>query len=281
MTDGIRAHSMNDALASQHFDATIKGSNFAHKGFHDLLAMLPTGSGTGASAFFASTRGNTVNNVQDYLEESGNQPESASHQTFGNSAGFADSPRSPRDITPSVIPSRDKSLPTEPWQEAVESMTSGLPAKPSGGSPKAAFPTAPKDLALRTPKTPIRHLLSPQQPPAMAVFASISPKRDSVSGVFASLSPKRNSPIITNGPVASVAHRVGTFVTPVANAARTIFDSSPEKAERTVPAAGGLWGPPRPTMAEMSPASPARQARMGRKLDKIDKRLISWPMEFR
>jgi hypothetical protein len=115
----------------------------------------------------------------------------------------------------------------------------------------------------------------------MAVFASNSPKRDSVMGVFTSLSPKRNSVIMMNGAVASVANRVGTFVTPVANAARTILEASPEKDDKHVHTPGGLWGPPRPSMTAMAPTSPARQVKMERKTGKIDKRLISWPMEFR
>jgi hypothetical protein len=115
----------------------------------------------------------------------------------------------------------------------------------------------------------------------MAVFASSSPKRDSVMGVFASLSPKRDNMLMAKGPMSTVANRVSTFVTPVANAARTLFDASPEKAEKTGQQAGGLWGPPRPKVSEMAATSPMKLARFERKPGKIDKRLISWPMEFR
>lgn len=302
---GMEPLGMDDMASSQPLDGTVKGSNFVHKGFYDLLAMLPTGSGTGASAFFASTPGNTINNDQGYFQESVDQAEPAANQTFGPEAKSGEDQTSPQANNIGRPRNTDKGRPAAPWQEAVQSTIPGLPATRPGRAPDAALPatsTSAQPLAASSPpaaQSPTRRVpvprafasppgiatsrlpLSPPRSSAMAVFASSSPKRDSVMGVFTLLSPKRDSMLMVKGPMSTVANRVGTFVTPVANAARTIFDASPEKAEKTGQQAGGLWGPPRPKMAEMAATSLSKPGRSEKKPGKIDKRLISWPMEFR
>lgn len=63
--------------------ATPKASNFIHRGFNDLLAMLPTGSGTGASAFFRSMHEGSIDGTRDGGSNNLPSPPLETHEALG------------------------------------------------------------------------------------------------------------------------------------------------------------------------------------------------------
>lgn len=292
--DNMNSLGTNDVESGMRFDGTVKGSNFIHNGFYDLLAMLPTGSGTGASAFFASTPGNTINKEdnlpsQEYFSPGPiNQPDLDDNRSCGEKTGDVAT-----DVKQTIPHTKNANQELhsvncpimEAWSE-LPSSAPGLPALPPRRTPSAAPPAPvlmrPLPTSSLTSAQGQRHrvpvpAVSPSLPAATTARPPLSLPLSSAMAVFASHSPKRESRLVFNRPVSGMANRFSVLFTPVAKPSKAIFDVGPERETRQV---GGLWSPERQTMA-MAQTSPGNAARAQKKSGKIDKRLISWPMDFR
>lgn len=279
---------MDDMDTTRTFGGTVKTSNLAHNGFHDLLAMLPTGSGTGASAFFASTPGNTLDKdgkyeAEDYFIKQPITPQGLvgqyspevgqtevhrgdwADQTFGRSQLKADvlnSPgmeRSPRPLPP--IPNT-QGCPqrSPPIQEVPKSPISAQ------GRSQTTSPTAKHQLR-RVPAptiSPSRQMVQTQRSP-------LSPPLSSTVAASLLHSLIRDGFNATQRLTASIAHRFSVAATPLVTSPK----SPPRKASNMADhsrSPGGLW--------DSSPTK-TRPGRTDGKGVKLDKRLISWPMDFR
>jgi hypothetical protein len=248
--------------------------------------MLPTGSGTGASAFFASTPGNTLDKdgkyePEDYFIDQPVTPQQlAGHyspgegrkdvhggdwadQTFGRSQMGGDLPHSPPQVkrSPRPLPpiSNIQGLPQQ------SSPTQELPQSPlsAQGRPQPTSPTVKHQLR-RVPAptiSPSRQMVQTRQSP-------LSPPLSSAVAASLLHSPIRDGLNATQRLTASIAHRFSVAAAPLVTSPK----SPPRKAANMIDRRGGLW--------DSSPTK-ARPIRTDGKGGKLDKRLISWPMDFR
>ncbi|GHJ85462.1 hypothetical protein NliqN6_1864 [Naganishia liquefaciens] len=262
-----------EIVPTRTFDGTIKVSNLAHNGFHDLITMLPSGSGTGASAFFASTPGNTLDK-ESYIEtrdsileqeepisrydsaafpvvkgEIAQKTVSTSEEREkGTTSGLARGQRSPRPLPP--IPKQpDLRQPPSPIERLPVSPRS-VPATGQTPSPLA------RPRSKRTPPPPV----SPYQPMVKAQHLPASPLVPSAVATYISHSPIRDGLHTTQRFTASLANRLGARATPTSIASKTTAKRAPilPGLSNEVKVNGGI-------------------AKSGN----IDKRTISWPMAFR
>lgn len=277
------------------FGSTVKQSNLAHNGFHDLLAMLPTGSGTGASAFFASTPGNTfdkdvkVEPQECFIKHSVRQQEKIGDcdsqetrpdggdwaaQTFGRSEirgevpdGLPREERSPRPLPP---------IPDVQGFPPPSGQTQILPATPTSAHfPLQTACPAAKSPQLRVPApamSPSRPMVRKQRPP-------LSPPISSAIAVFASHSPIRDGLHATQRFTASITNRFSAAATPLVTSQKAVTDKAPRMVEHSGKIGRvGDPSPPRYGQRQTTGVKSGGAATIG---GKVDKRLISWPMDFR
>jgi hypothetical protein len=284
--------------------ATPKGSNFIHRGFNDLLAMLPTGSGTGASAFFTSTHDGSINGGAGYGESRNlpsipietplavNDRSQSSAWLWGHMMGEREvgSESSRRDATKTRL-ERATSI----HQLAVEALV--VPSRVDGEITNVAKGATSAKIALRElPATPAiaRSRPIPDPPTARKIpcrplpVPGVFPARPSVAVTRSPLSPPPSSTMVIQG--CQRPKRPATHLPHVAL-------QQPFRGEIAFspPLTGSIGLSPR----NMKPAkerrslipegvlgsqSPRRKHGIGLEAvpeGKIDKRLISWPMDFR
>jgi hypothetical protein len=280
---------MDDMDTTRTFGGTVKTSNLAHNGFHDLLAMLPTGSGTGASAFFASTPGNTLDKdgkyePEDYFIDQPVTPQQLvaqyasreaqmdvhggdwADQTFGRSRVKVPATDSRPQVEPSPRP-----LPPIPNIQGLLQRSSPiqeLPQSPRSaqGKPQTGSPTAKPQLR-RVPAptlSPSRQMVQTQRSP-------LSPPLSSAVAVSVLHSPIKDGLNATQRFTATVAHRFSAAASPLLTSPKSPSRKAPNMIDRSR-GAGGLWD---------SPPNKSKPGRTDGKSGKLDKRLISWPMDFR
>lgn len=267
---------MQDMDATRSFGGTVKRSNLAHNGFHDLIAMLPTGSGTGASAFFASTPGNTFDkNIkldhQDYFDDQTVKQHRPSNHcgsavvalaTIGGPPGTLDASNARSRVGDIHMPVERSSRPLPPIANAQSPSQQPSPITRLQESllavPIAAQATSPsaKPTLRRVPVPGV----SPSQPMLKAQRLSASPPVSSAVVASTSHSPIRDGLHVTQHLTASLANRLGVKATPITTAPKTVSERVPLSSKQ---------------------ASGVRSGRKDGKTGKIDKRTISWPMEFR
>lgn len=258
------------------FGGTVKPSNIAHNGFHDLIAMLPTGSGTGASAFFASTPGNTFDkNVnldhEDYFDDQTIRqhrpvnycdPAVVAPVTIGGVPGTSDPSKVRGKVQNIHMPLERSPRPLPPIPNTQTSPQQPSPITRLPESPIVAPSSAQTTSPLAKPKlgrvpvpavSPSRPMLKTQRLPA-------SPPVSWAVAASTSHSPIRDGLHVTQHLTASLANRLGVRATPIITASKTVSEGIPLPS-------GQMSG--------------VRSGRTDGKGGKINKRTISWPMEFR
>ncbi|KAJ9109027.1 hypothetical protein QFC21_000353 [Naganishia friedmannii] len=293
---------MDDNHDDDHVSETatpIKGSNFIHRGFNDLLAMLPSGSGTGASAFFTSTHDGSISGRGEdggskHLPSPPTETPSGLDNRSQSSAWFwahmmgegerADS--STRDATkmhfekatihqpavpPLMIPSRvdgEMSITNEMMGKAQRALRE-FPATPG----TARTPVLKSPATLQSPSRPLPVPgISPARPSVTLMRSPLSPPLSSMAtqGPEKLVSLKTTLP---NVPLRQPIWEEGAFNPTTGNVLRIPQQTKPAKERRLIIPNAVLGGPTSRAKRSVGveAVSPA----------KIDKRHISWPMDFR
>ncbi|KAJ9125369.1 hypothetical protein QFC22_000329 [Naganishia vaughanmartiniae] len=285
---------------------TPKGSDFIHRGFNDLLAMLPTGSGTGASAFFTSTHDGSIDGSAEDgaardLPSSPIETPSSMDKRSQSSAWFwghmmGDAARgdsSRRDATKTNLEKVTTHQPTVkplmiPSQIDGEiiATTEGFARATTALRELPATPTTARTSVSETPVTrqsPSRSLpvpgVFPTRPSSTLVRSPLSPSISLTMAPMATLEMKwPAAPKTKNLPRVPIRQAILEESACSPLVADLVVQSpknmkKPAKERRSFIPEGVLGSP----MVRGKRATGAGAVASG----KIDKRLISWPMDFR
>ncbi|KAJ9102274.1 hypothetical protein QFC19_004822 [Naganishia cerealis] len=275
---------------------TSKGSNLIHKGFNDLLAMLPTGSGTGASTFFnsshhhpadcegeggsrelpavpAETAATTDERSQASVWFWGSMMGEAGQSGVSGSPDATEAKPNKVTVQPLLIPCRvgGKTVAVDESATRAEAALRELPDTPTTtATPVSGTPTTRQSPSPRVPVPgifPLRPTVTPVRSPMSPPFSSVLSTPLSEKDIVSTARPARiqvGQTILEENARSPLATNQRSSPKAATKAAR----------ERKFMIPDGVLESPilkGKRVTRVSAVSPG----------KIDKRLISWPMDFR